>query len=142
MSEIDQPRPDPERREEGPRVPPDATTLDSIRALIREERRMSMRARTLRITLESALRDYDEVQRAEPADLRFALRRDWCERVLDMVQEVRTNAMRNRHAFELIAEQVKVGKSGTARFAAARRDFELQADRAEETAINGMSESA
>ena len=59
-----------------------------------------------------------------------------------MLQELRANALRNRQAFEQLADQVKVGKSGIARFAAARIEFERYADRAEETATRSMEERA
>ena len=122
--------------------PPDAETVVSVRTLIREEHRMSMRARTLSITLVSALRDYDAIKGTDDEAARIALRRAWCQHVLEMLQEVRTIAMRNRRAFDLIADHVKVGKSGTARFAAARKEFERHADQAEKTALKAIGESA
>ena len=141
MSDADRPRRDRSHRSGGSLLPPDAVTLASIRALIREERRIAMRARTLCITLESALRDYADLESAPDDATRIALRRQWCERVLKMVQEARLNAMRNRHAFELIADEVRVGKSGTARFAAARREFEQHAGQAEEAAMREIGEA-
>jgi hypothetical protein len=131
---------EPRRGQSGRRDALDPATLASIRDVIREERRMCMRARTLAITLESALRDYDELDGGDGDAVMIAIRRRWCEHVLEMLQDVRTIAMRNHHAFELIAENVSVGKSGTARFAAARRAFERHADLAESTARRAIGE--
>lgn len=140
MSETDRSQSDRTPRRDGPLGQLDVEAVESVRVLIREERRLSLNARTLATTLESALQDYEKLPSAESDAQLIALRRQWCERVLDMLQEMRAGALRNGHAFALIAEQVSVGKSGTSRFAAARKQFERQADRAEETAMRTIGE--
>ena len=119
---------------------PDQATAASIQELIRDQRRMSLRARTVAISLASALRDEDEISGMNDRADRIALRRSWCQHVLDVVEELRTSAALNNRAFALIARDVAIGKSGTARFAAARIEFERHADRAEGAARRAMGD--
>ncbi|HEX6655350.1 MAG TPA: hypothetical protein VF153_03970 [Candidatus Limnocylindria bacterium] len=117
-----------------------ARRLEDVRGLIREQRRTTMRARTIAITLDSALTEFTANREAnELTDLqRIELRRQWCQRALGMIQEVRAHAMRTSQAFELVAAEGGLARSMPARFAAANRQIAQYADQAERSAIAGI----
>jgi hypothetical protein len=81
--------------------------LEAIRELIHEQRRAILKARTISITLRSALDDFDGAIH-DDLSLRaqVALRREWCERAAQMIQDLRVQALRTR----ALAARIKVGR--------------------------------
>ena len=81
-----QPMP-PTRR--GPGGSPGGST---DREIVRQQRRLILETRTLTITLRSAIADMDADPTLTDAE-RTAARREWCERVRVLLQDVRARSM-------------------------------------------------
>jgi hypothetical protein len=73
---------------------PSSGTTDSIRELVRMQRRLTLEARTITTTLMSALREAEATQPEMSVDERIAMRRRCCERALVLCQDVRAHAAR------------------------------------------------
>ena len=71
------------------------TKLETIRALVREQRRTCLKARTIVVSLRSALADFQAISDTlEPEEIRFAMRRAWCERAATLLLDLRADLMR------------------------------------------------
>lgn len=113
---------------------------DDLQLLIREQRRTTIRARTIAITLESALREQRALESVSDVRERIEMRREWCERALEMAQDVRAHVLRTRQAFELLSDRSRaVGPNTPARFEAADRQIEEYVERAERAARGAMA---
>jgi hypothetical protein len=73
----------------------DGERPDSTRARIREQRRLTLEARTIRITLEASLRGLAENQAYTDAQ-RNELRREWCARARELLDRVERLTARSR----------------------------------------------
>jgi predicted nucleic acid-binding protein len=86
-------------------MPRDRSLIETIEALVREQRRTTLRARTIAVTLKSSLDEFDRTRgEADPAR-RVALRREWSERAQQMIIEVRAEALRIRSIGTKLAAQ-------------------------------------
>lgn len=93
----------------------DRSLIETIEALTREQRRTSLRARTIAVTLKSALDEFDHgrMSEADPPR-RVALRREWCEHAQQMILEVRAEALRIRSIGSRLASQADTTADGRA----------------------------
>ena len=79
-----------ERREDAPPFGID----DELRYLIRQQRRVILEARTIAITLQSAVHQIERVDASLSLEDRIVLRRQWCERASALLLDVRAHAAR------------------------------------------------
>ncbi len=90
-------------------MPPDRGRLEMLSALVAEERRVILRTRTIRVSLVSALDDYatSALRRDSSPQERIRLRREWCERALQMLQDVRVASLRAREVAHEAADAAR-----------------------------------
>lgn len=110
----------------------------SILGLVREERRATLRTRTITVSLVSALNDYARSAGRDAAadDERILLRRAWCERALQMLQDVRVANLRAREVARRVTAAIhdEGGIVDLSELEAACRDADVSMTRGEETA--------
>ena len=121
---------------------PDRDRLEAIQALVREQRRATLRSRTISVTLVSALEDYArQVTQGPTGDAeRVRLRRLWCERALQMLQDVRASTMRAREVARKMSALVEAegGDVDLSELEVSSREADAAVERAEETARRWM----
>ncbi len=110
----------------------------AVRALIVEQRRVTLRTRTISVTLVSALDDYArQTAAAQPDDeAQLHLRRLWCERALQMLQDVRASSMRAREVARTVAAAIDARGDvvDLSELEDASREADVSVERAEKTA--------
>jgi len=110
----------------------------SILDLVREERRATLRTRTITVSLVSALNDYARSVGRDAAtdDERILLRRAWCEHALQMLQDVRVANLRAREVARRVTAAIHDEGAivDLSELEAARRDADVTMTRGEETA--------
>jgi hypothetical protein len=87
-----------------PRLP----TTAVLKELIHEQRRAILKARTISVTLQSALVDFEQVRDSELSfTARRDLRRSWCEHAAEMIQDLRAETLRTRAMGRHISELLR-----------------------------------
>ncbi len=89
----------------GERADPRGTD-EELRYLIRQQRRIILEARTVSVTLQSALRQLEGVHPVLSVDDRIVLRRQWCERASSLLLEVRAHSARIAAVTEQVATRL------------------------------------